>query len=130
MNKDQGIGLVVLVASVVGIVLYAWLIYAFTILVLQITAFIAVAGMLGIAAWIGWTMATTPPPAPLEPEAAETPASPESGSVSSVTKPPAGRALGELRSELVQRFCRTLQNMLLLILARTHARDKEQQAAF
>jgi hypothetical protein len=68
MNKDQGIGLVVLVASVVGIVLYAWLIYAFTILILQITAFIAVAGILGIAAWIGWTMATTPPPAPLEPE--------------------------------------------------------------
>lgn len=70
MNKDQGIGLVVLVASVVGIVLYAWLIYAFTILVLQITAFIAVVGILGIAAWIGWTMATTPPPAPLELELA------------------------------------------------------------
>jgi predicted DNA-binding transcriptional regulator len=80
MNKDQGIGAVILVASVAGIVLYAWLIYAFTIPVLQITAFIAVAGILGIAAWIGWTMATTPPPAPLEPEAAETPASPESGS--------------------------------------------------
>lgn len=68
MNKDQGIGAVILVGSVVGIVLYAWLIYTFTILVLQITAFIAVAGMLGIAAWIGWTMATTPPPAPFEPE--------------------------------------------------------------
>jgi predicted DNA-binding transcriptional regulator len=73
MNKDQGIGAVILVASVAGVMLYAWLIYAFTILVLQITAFIAVAGILGIAAWIGWTMATTPPPAPLEPE----PASPE-----------------------------------------------------
>jgi predicted DNA-binding transcriptional regulator len=73
MNKDQGIGAVILVGSVAGIVLYAWLIYAFTILVLQITAFVAVAGILGIAAWIGWTMATTPPPAPLEPE----PASPE-----------------------------------------------------
>ena len=68
MNKDQGIGAIILVGSVVGIVLYAWLIYTFTILVLQITAFIAVAGILGIAAWIGWTMATTPPPAPLEPE--------------------------------------------------------------
>lgn len=72
MNKDQGIGLVVLVASVVGIVLYAWLIYAFTIPVLQITAFIAVAGILGIAAWIGWTMATTFPPAPFEPESMST----------------------------------------------------------
>jgi len=73
MNKDQGIGLVVLVASVVGIVLYAWLIHAFTIVVLQITAFLAVAAVLVMLAWIGWTMATTPPPAPLEPE----PASPE-----------------------------------------------------
>jgi predicted DNA-binding transcriptional regulator len=68
MNKDQGIGAIILVGSVAGIVLYAWLIYTFTILVLQITAFIAVAGMLGIAAWIGWTMATTSPPAPFEPE--------------------------------------------------------------
>ena len=73
MNKDQGIGAVILVGSVAGIVLYAWLIYAFTILVLQITAFVAVAGIFGIAAWIGWTMATTPPPAPLELE----PVSPE-----------------------------------------------------
>jgi predicted DNA-binding transcriptional regulator len=73
MNKDQGIGAVILVGSVVGIVLYAWLIYTFTILVLQITAFIAVAGILGIAAWIGWTMATTPPPTPLEPEVTSTP---------------------------------------------------------
>jgi predicted DNA-binding transcriptional regulator len=70
MNKDQGIGAVILVGSVAGIVLYAWLIYTFTILVLQITAFVAVAGILSIAAWIGWTMATTPPPAPLEPEPA------------------------------------------------------------
>lgn len=78
MNKDQGIGAVILLASVAGIVLYAWLIYAFTILVLQITAFVAVAGILGIAAWIGWTMATTPPPAPFEPE----PASPEPSTTS------------------------------------------------
>jgi predicted DNA-binding transcriptional regulator len=70
MNQDQGIGAVIVVASVVGIVLYAWLIYAFTIVVLQITAFVAVGGVLGIASWIGWTMAKTPPPAPLEPEPA------------------------------------------------------------
>jgi predicted DNA-binding transcriptional regulator len=69
MNKDQGIGVALLVAGVVGIVIYAWLLYAYAIVVLQITAFIAVAAMLVILAWIGWTMATTPPPAPLEPEA-------------------------------------------------------------
>jgi len=69
MNKDQGISVALLVAGVVGIVIYAWLLYAYAIVVLQITAFIAVAAMLVILAWIGWTMATTPPPAPLEPEA-------------------------------------------------------------
>jgi len=72
MNKDQGIGAVLLVASIVGIVVYAWLLFAYAIVVLQITAFVAVAAVLVIAAWIGWTMATTPPPAPLEPEATAT----------------------------------------------------------
>lgn len=70
MNKDQGIGAVILVASVVGIIIYAWLLFAYAVLVLQITAFIAVALVLVIAAWIGWTMTTTPPPAPLEAEPA------------------------------------------------------------
>ena len=73
MNKDQSIGAIILVASVVGILVYAWLIYTFPLIVLQITAFLAVAAVLVILAWIGWTMATTPPPTPLEPE----PMSPE-----------------------------------------------------
>jgi len=68
MNKDQAIGTVILVGTVIGVMLYAWLLYAFAIVVLQITAFIAVGAVLVILAWIGWTMATTPPPAPLEPE--------------------------------------------------------------
>ena len=68
MNKDQAIGAVILVVSIVGIVVYTWMLYAYPMVVLQITAFIAVAGILVIIAWIGWTMATTPPPAPLEPE--------------------------------------------------------------
>jgi predicted DNA-binding transcriptional regulator len=68
MNKDQGIGAVLLVASIAGIIVYAWLLFAYAIVVMQITAFIAVAAVLVIAGWIGWTMATTPPPAPLEPE--------------------------------------------------------------
>ena len=72
MNRDQGIGAVLLVASVAGIVVYAWLLFAYAIVVLQITAFIAVAAILVIAGWIGWTMATTPPPAPLEPEVTPT----------------------------------------------------------
>jgi predicted DNA-binding transcriptional regulator len=73
MNKDQAIGAVLLVAGIVGIIIYAWLLFAYAIVVLQITAFIAVAAVLVILAWIGWTMATTPPPAPLEPEPTTTP---------------------------------------------------------
>ena len=68
MNKDQAIGAIILAGSIVGIVIYAWLLYSYATVVLQITAFIAVAGVLLIMAWIGWTMATTPSPAPLEPE--------------------------------------------------------------
>jgi predicted DNA-binding transcriptional regulator len=77
MNKDQGIGAFILVASIIGVIVYAWLLFAYAIVVLQITAFIAVAAILVIAAWIGWTMATTPPPAPLEPEPATTSVGPE-----------------------------------------------------
>ena len=79
MSKDQTYGAAILAASVVGIIIYAALLYAYALVVLQITAFIAVAGVLVIAAWIGYTMATTPPPAPIEvPEAAaaQTPTEP------------------------------------------------------
>lgn len=66
MSKDRAIGVAILVGSVVGVIVYAWLVYAFPVMVLQVTAFVAVAGVLVILAWIGWTMATTPPPAPLD----------------------------------------------------------------
>ena len=72
MNKDQTIGAVILIGSVIGVMIYAWLLYVYAIIVLQITAFIAVAAVLVILAWIGWTMATTPPPAPFEPEPVST----------------------------------------------------------
>ena len=35
-------------------------------LVLQLTGFIAVGAVLGILAWIGYMLATTPPPKPIE----------------------------------------------------------------
>ena len=34
-------------------------------LTLRVTAFLAVTLLLAILAWIGWTMATTPPPEPI-----------------------------------------------------------------
>ncbi|MGD0423248.1 MAG: transcriptional regulator [Candidatus Bathyarchaeia archaeon] len=70
MSKDQGLGLVLFVISILGLVLYGWFVYGWPLLTLQITAFVAVAGVLLIVAWIGYTMATTPPPAPLQPEPA------------------------------------------------------------
>ena len=66
MSRDRMMGGLILAGSIVGIVVYGWLLLSYSVLVLQVTAFLAVAAMLGISAWIGWTMATTPPPAPLE----------------------------------------------------------------
>lgn len=74
MEKDQAIGALLFVACLAGIFVYAYLLYGYAVFVLQITAFIAVALILGILAWIGWTMATTPPPAPIEIEPPPTPA--------------------------------------------------------
>jgi len=45
--------------------LYGVLVYYWPLLLLQITAFVAVAAILAILGWIGYTMATTPPPEPI-----------------------------------------------------------------
>lgn len=68
MNTDQGLGGLLLIISFIGIVLYGWLIFLseWADIVLKLTGFIAVAGVLIIVAWIGYTLATTPPPQPLE----------------------------------------------------------------
>jgi len=74
MSKDQGIGGLLLIISIVGIILYGWLVFLteWSTLILQLTGFVAVAGILCIIAWIGYTMATTPPPEPIEFEETET----------------------------------------------------------
>jgi predicted DNA-binding transcriptional regulator len=69
LNKDQAIGGLIMIASIVGIIVYGWLLFfvpQLSLLTLQISVFIAVVAILGILAWIGYTMATTPPPAPIE----------------------------------------------------------------
>jgi protein-S-isoprenylcysteine O-methyltransferase Ste14 len=58
MNRDHIVGMLLLVAGVVGIVAYAALLYFYSLLVLAMTGFIAIAAILGILAWVGWTMAT------------------------------------------------------------------------
>ena len=68
MNRDRVVGVIILVMSALILLVYSWFLIVSPIIVLQITAFVAVGAVLVVAAWIGWTMATTPPPAPLEAE--------------------------------------------------------------
>lgn len=68
MSRDQGIGALLLFGSIVGLILYFWLVFLSTwsMFILQLTAFAAVGFVLAIMAWIGYTLATTPPPKPIE----------------------------------------------------------------
>jgi predicted DNA-binding transcriptional regulator len=81
LNKDQTIGVVIFLVCVVIAILYvATLFYPEWLGILGIKAasadvqfwtiaipvFIAFIAIIGIGAWIGWTMATTPPPKPIE----------------------------------------------------------------
>jgi len=76
VSKDQGIGWAILVVCVIVVVGYLVLVVdpglfnleannvrLDAVLILVSIAFIAI---LAIGAWIGWTMATTPPPKPIE----------------------------------------------------------------
>lgn len=66
-SKDQTIGAAILIACVLGILIYGYLLVTpWWDLVLKLTGFVAVGGVLAIGAWIGYTMATTPPPKPIE----------------------------------------------------------------
>jgi len=68
LSRDQALGILILLASIIGIIVYGWIVF-FTewfLILLRITGFVAVAGVLGILAWIGYTLATTPPPKPIE----------------------------------------------------------------
>ncbi len=70
MTKEQVLGWIVFAASIVGIIVYFLLMFVppltqWAFLVMSITLFIGVAVVLGILAWIGYTLATTPPPEPL-----------------------------------------------------------------
>jgi len=68
MDNDQVMGWAVLLGSVLGIIVYFYLTFLspWATLTIQISAFLAVGAVLSIGAWIGYTLATTPPPTPLE----------------------------------------------------------------
>lgn len=70
MSKDQAVGVVIMIGSILGILVYLYLIFLapkeIQDMVLRLTGAIAVGGVLGILAWIGYTLATTPPPPSIE----------------------------------------------------------------
>ena len=68
MSRDQAIGALLVAVSIAVIVVYGWLVFLseWWMLILKITGFIAVLAVFGILAWIGYTLATTPPPKPIE----------------------------------------------------------------
>ncbi len=76
MNRDQVIGAGLTLVSIVVIIVYgillfkppSWTIMGMTadIFMLKLTGFVAVLGVFGILGWIGYTLATTPPPKPIE----------------------------------------------------------------
>jgi predicted DNA-binding transcriptional regulator len=68
MHRDKVIGVGLVAVGVIGILLYGWLVFfsPWQVFILQLTAFVAVAAVLGILAWVGYALATTPPPKPIE----------------------------------------------------------------
>ena len=66
--NDRALGAGILLGSILGIAVYFYLVFLsiWSALVIQISAFAAVGAVLCIVAWIGYTLATTPPPTPLE----------------------------------------------------------------
>jgi len=65
MANDRAVGGAIFGGSIIGIIIYALLLVYWWSVTIRVTAFIGVAVILGILAWIGYTMATTPPPEPI-----------------------------------------------------------------
>lgn len=65
MTNDRAVGAAIFGGSIVGVIVYGLLIFFWPLIVLEVSAFVAVLLLLGILAWIGYTMATTPPPEPI-----------------------------------------------------------------
>jgi len=70
--NDKITGSLLLAAAIGILLLYFYALFfagsSIAILVLQISAFVVVAGILGLVGWIGYSIATTSPPPTPEPE--------------------------------------------------------------
>ncbi len=68
--SDKSIGAVLLIGSIAGIVIYAWLMFfvpnpEVVLWVVRITLFAGVGAILTVVGWIGYTLVSTPPPEPI-----------------------------------------------------------------
>ena len=82
VSKDQAIGWVIFLVCVVVMIVYVVTLFGYEQIIqplidvgptsgvqfwlVAIPVLIAFVAVLAIGAWIGWTMATTPPPKPIE----------------------------------------------------------------
>jgi predicted DNA-binding transcriptional regulator len=71
MSRDQLIGTLLIAVSIIAIAIYLWLLFfppiiGIDFVLIKITAAIAITAIFGIVGWIGYTLATTPPPKPIE----------------------------------------------------------------
>jgi cytoskeletal protein RodZ len=74
VSKDQTIGGIIFVVCLIVGILYTVGLFYFgepfgwhtEFWLIAIPVFLAFIAIMGIGAWIGWTMATTPPPKPIE----------------------------------------------------------------
>ena len=76
---DRVMGAFVMIGSFIVLFFYGFFVFFsdFALLVVKLTAFLVVAAVLGVAAWIGYTLATTPLPEPLDFSMEDTEAEPE-----------------------------------------------------
>ncbi len=69
VSKDQSIGWLIFLACVIIALGYSAALLVrpdLQLLLIAVPVYIAFVVVLAIGAWIGWTMATTPPPKPIE----------------------------------------------------------------
>ena len=66
--SENTTGWIITIGSLLGIAIYFYLLFLspWSRITIQVSAMLAMGGVLLIVAWIGYTLATTPPPVPFE----------------------------------------------------------------
>jgi len=72
--NDRALGGIICIGSIAFFIFYLWWLFLsqWSEWAIKVPVFILVAGFLFIVAWIGWTMAVTPAPTPIEEKPPET----------------------------------------------------------